>query len=573
MANEGSYWTDWARRRLRRRGLLAGAAGGLGLAGLGLAGCSTTSKSSSSAATPATGAQSGAAQKGGTYNDSTLRNNPLDPQKVSAGAQTVIGGVYSRLFKFQTSTDPTTIADHNVENDLGLSAESPDAITWTVKLRPDAKYQNIAPVNGHAVEAEDVKASWTRALDPATTNPNRGQLNMVDAAQIQTPDKQTVVFKLAYPYAPFKQTLASPAYSWVLPREAAAGAFDPVKTAIGSGPFILDTVTPDVAYTYKRNPDYFLKDQPQIDGYKTAVIPTVAAQMAQFTAGNLDLMQVDNPNDLATMQQQNPKVKPIQIMDGRPFPIYFQLGDSTSIFQDPRVRQAVSMALDRDALGKAIYSGQSVSPTFIPGYMGKWALKLSDLSSSTAAFYKYDPANAKKLLEAAGVGNVHLQFAYVQIFGVGYTKLCEACGSMLNAVGLQTTLVSQDYNKDFVDSGKGTRQGYFPKDMIVFASSAGYTEADEFIYSYFDSQSTSNQEHLNDPQMDAMISKQRTIVDVNERLKAVLDIQKYVCDKVYVVPTVGSYYWDFVNPRIQNFQYSSTLGSPTEEIAKLWIKA
>ncbi len=576
MTSTESYWARTARQRLRRRGFLAGAAGSAGLAALSLAGCSTGPRSGPSSAAPSAPSQAGTPQKGGIFNYYDNTNPPLDPQKVSAGAQRAVGGVLSRLFKFKTSTDPQTTADHVTENDLAVSAESPDAVTWTVKIRPDAKFSNIAPVNGHPVEAEDIKATWTRALNAATSNPNIGQLNMVDATQIQTPDKQTIVFKLTYPYAPFVATLASPAYSWVLPREANAGAYDPTKTVIGSGPFVVDTITPDVAYIYKRNPDYFLKDQPLIDGYKLAIIPQSAQpaqSLAQFTAGNLDQLQVDNVNDLQTAQQQNPKVKPIQVMDGRPFPIYFQLGDPSSIFQDVRVRQAVSQAIDREALGKAIYSGQAVYPTFVPGYMGKWALKLSDLSPSVGAFYKYDPANAKKLLDAAGVSNTHLQFAYVATFGVGYTKLAEACGNMLSAVGLPTTLVSQDYNKDFVDAGKGTRQGYFPKDMIVFASSASYTEADEFLFSYFDSKSTSNQEHLSDPQMDAMIAKERTLVNVDDRLKAVLDIQKYICEKVYVVPTAGSYFWEFVSPRIQNWQYSSTLGAPTESYTKLWIKA
>lgn len=574
--NDGpNYWTNWSRRRIARRRLIAAGAGGAALvAGAGLAACSTAKKSSSSTTSGASGQSAQTTpQKGGVFNEYSNTNSPLDPQKVSAGAQRAVGGVLSRVFKFKTSTNPDTIADHDIENDLGVSAESPDAIAWTIKIRPDAKFQNVAPVNGHAVEAEDVKSSWLRALDPATNNPNRGQLNMIDPAQITTPDKQTIVFKLTYPYSPFTSMVASPSYAWVMPREAYAGAYDPTKTAIGSGPFILDSTTPDVAYVYKRNPDYFVKDQPLVDGYKTAIIPTAAAQLAQFTAGNLDVLSVDNPGDRDTAQQQNPHVTSLKVADGRPFPIYFQLGDSSSIFQDPRVRQAVSMALDRDALGKAIYSGESVSPTFIPGYMGKWALKLSDLSPSVAAYYKYDPATAKKLLEAAGVSNVHLQFAYVQIFGVGYTKLAEACGNMLSAVGLNTTLVSQDYNKDFVDSGKGTRQGYFPKDMIVFASSASYTEADDWLFSYFNSKSTSNQEHLNDPQMDDMIAKERTIVDPDARLKAVLDIQKYICEKVYVVPTAGSYFWIFVQPRVQNYEYSSTLGAPTENYAKLWIQA
>src|SRR5437870_1289378 len=81
---------------------------------------------------------------------------------------------------------------------LALSVESPDALAWTVKLRPEVRWHNVAPVSRRALDAEDVKASFTRALDGK--NPNRGSLTMIDPAKIETPAKDTVVFRLAYPY-------------------------------------------------------------------------------------------------------------------------------------------------------------------------------------------------------------------------------------------------------------------------------------------------------------------------------------------------------------------------------------
>src|SRR5437762_587526 len=75
---------------------------------------------------------------------------------------------------------------------LAVSAESPDAITWTLKLRTDVKWQNVAPVNGHPFEAEDVKASWTRALT-IKGNPFAGAIDMLDPTQITTPAKDTVI--------------------------------------------------------------------------------------------------------------------------------------------------------------------------------------------------------------------------------------------------------------------------------------------------------------------------------------------------------------------------------------------
>ena len=225
---------------------------------------------------------------------------------------------------------------------------------------------------------------------------------MVDPVQIQTPDKNTVIFKLKYPYAPFAQTLASPSYSCIYPREVLTGGYDPSKIAIGSGPFLFDNFTPDVAYVYKRNPRWFEKGKPYVDTLRVAVIPETAQQLAQFTSGNIDEHLFTNPYDVAPAKQQNPKALLLKTEYALPTPLVFQLGDSSSVFQDIRVRRAFSMAIDRDALSNAVLNGEGEVMVFIPSYMGKWALKVKDLPADLQPYYKYNPGESKKLLEAAG---------------------------------------------------------------------------------------------------------------------------------------------------------------------------
>ena len=558
----------------RRQALMRLVGGGATLAAISSAACSSKPKTGGPAASSARGNTQ--PQPGGTLVPYMMNNSPLDPHKASAGAQSVVAPVMSRPFRFKTEPDTNSFADHNLENDLGMSAESPDAITWTIKLRTDAKFQNVAPVNGHAVQAEDIKATFTRALDPATNNPNRGSLNMIDAAQIQAPATDTVVFKLNYPYAPFQRTLASPAYSWIFPREVLTGGYDPTKQVIGSGPFMADSFTPDVAYAYKKNPDWFDGGgRPYVDALKFAIIPDAAQRLAQFSAGNLDELIIDDPFDFATAKQQSPQAATFKALYSRPNPIYLQLGDPSSPFQDIRVRQALSMAIDRDALAKTIYGGDALQTVFVPAYMGKWAVLIKDLDANTAQYYKYNPAQAKQLLQAAGAAELQLRFGYI---GTGpfstpaYIKLAQSTASMLNEVGIKTVLVNQDYNRDFIDSGKGSRQGYFDKDFVLFGGIGVYTESDEYLFTYFHSKSTGNQEHLNDPNLDAMIDKERTIVDENARFKAVVDIQKYLASKLYAVPTTDGYEYVLIQPRVQNYLYTNSLGKGTETYASIWLK-
>jgi peptide/nickel transport system substrate-binding protein len=565
------------RRVMSRRGFVraAGRAGAVSLAAASLAACGSRGKSAP-AAQAGPGAASAQPTLGGTFNTYITYNAVLDPQKVSAGAQVAVGGVYSRLFRFVAGADVRTFTDHDVENDLAASIESPDATTWTVKLRPNAGFHNIAPVNGHAVEADDIKATFLRALDPATSNPNRGSIGMIDPDQIQTPDKATVVFKLAYPYAPFHKTLASPAYSMIFPREVLAGSYDPAKTVIGSGPFVLDSVQPDVATSYKRNPNWFEKGRPYIDAYRVAVIPDTAQQQAQFAAGNIDEISPGTPTDLAAIKQQVPRAITLKAPNAAPYPMWLQLGDSTSPFLDIRLRRALSMAIDRDSLGKVVYEGEYEQMLALPSYMGKWALHVQDLPADVQQYYKPNATAVKQLLEAAGAASLQLRFVNVvngAFSSPAYEKQVQALANMLNAAGIKTTIITQDYNKDYIDSGHGSRQGYYDKDMILFAAISSYTDADEFLFSYFHSKSTSNEERLKDSQLDLMIDKERTLVDEDERLKAVQDIERYLAAQMYNVPTVGGYAYAAVQPRVQNYEYTNGLGKATENYAKLRLQS
>ncbi len=575
MAASRSYWAALQRQPVTRRRLLATGAAGSAVAGLALAGCGGQSKTAAPAAqsTGATAA-AGTPKPGGNLVVYVTSNYPLDTQKVSAAAQVVPGSAMSRIFQFKTDTNAATITDHVPQPDLGMSAESPDAITWTIKLRPDAKFHNVAPVNGHAVEAEDIKATFQRALDPATASPNRGQLNMLDASQITAPDKQTVVFKLNYQYAPFRSLLASPAYSWIFPREVLAGAYDPSKTVIGSGPWIPDNLQPDVAYTFKRNAAWHGSPLPYADTLKMAVLTDSSSWLAQFTSGAIDEMDIQNLYDVPTVRQQNPKATVIKVASYNAYPLYFQMGDPTAPVYDIRVRRALSMAIDRQAIAKAIYNGDGEQIVYVPGYMGRWSLHVDKLDAETQGYLKYNPTEAKKLLAAAGQPNLQVRLVnpFYSLGNPSIAKQVEVINGAFNTIGIKSTILNGDYNKDFVDAGHGWRQGYFDKDMVIFGASSSYTEADDWLYSYFHSKSTSNQEHLNDPKYDAMVDRERTLVNDDERVKAIYEIQQYLAQQMYAPSTIGNPAYRAIQPRVQNYCFSDSLGKSTEMYARIWLK-
>jgi peptide/nickel transport system substrate-binding protein len=519
-------------------------------------------------------------QSGGTFNISQITTpSTLDQQRSTSGnIANIVGAVQSRLLAFKTGTDPKVTEDHEVEPDLALTVESSDAVTWTIKLRPDAKFHNVAPVNGHALTSEDVKATFVRAL--GKENPGRGALDMMDETQIQTPAPDTVLFKLKYPFAPFTAKLASVAYSSIFPREALAGSYDSAKTPIGTGPFTLESNTPDVAYILKKNPEWFQKGRPYVDSIRWAIIPDTGQQQAQFTGGHLDVVGMSesvpvSPNDVPTYKKDNPKAQVIRSDPSSPQVLYFQLGDPASAFQDIRLRRAFSMAIDRDALKKAIWNDDSEPQFHVTLTQGKWALHQNELPAETAQWYKYDPANAKKLLEASGFADRAFKLLYIVPFqGAEYVKVSLAVANMLSQAGIKIVPVQVDYNKDYFGSGgNGIRFGAYDKDSVVCTGISALDNVDDFLFNYYSTKATQGISRLKDPDIDTMLAKARALVDENARLKAYKDVQIYIADKMYTVAGLPEpYAYIMVAPRVQNYQFSVNHGYATETFSKLWLQ-
>jgi peptide/nickel transport system substrate-binding protein len=577
--SDPGYWS-LRKRRLSRRSVIAAAAGTAGVALAAACGNRQGGASQSSGASPATSANQ-TPKPGGQFNTSQITTPPtLDQQRSTSGnIGNIVGAVQSRLLAFKTGTDSMVTENHEVEPDLALTIESPDAVTWTLKLRTDAKFHNIAPVNGHPVTSEDVKATFTRAL--GKENPGRGALDMMDETQIQTPSPDTVIFKLKYPFAQFKGKLASVAYSSIFPREVLAGGYDSAKTPIGSGPFILDSNQPDVAYILKKNPEYYQKGRPYVDSIRWAIIPDTGQQQAQFTGGHLDVVgMVESapvvPNDLPAYKKDNPKAQVVRSDPSSPQVLYFQLGDPASAFQDIRLRRAFSMAIDRDALKKAVWNDDAEPQFHVHLTQGKWALHQNELPAETAPWYKYDPANAKKLLEASGFADRQFKLLYIVPFqGADYVKVSLAVANMLSQAGIKIQAVQVDYNKDYFGSnGVGIRFGVYDKDSVVCTGISALDNVDDFLWNYYSTKATQGISRLKDPTVDDMISKARTLVDDAAAVKAYKEVQTYIADKMYTVAGLPEpYAYILVNQRVQNYPFSVNHGYGTETFSKLWFNA
>jgi ABC-type transport system substrate-binding protein len=231
------------------------------------------------------------------------------------------------------------------------------------------------------------------------------------------------------------------------------------------------------------------------------------------------------------------------------------------------------MAIDRDSIAKSLYGTDLTDPYwYMPTNMGKWAMKPSDLSADTLGYYKYNPTEAKKLLQAAGVDKREYKIIHWAGNSI-WEPEAQAIASMLSSIGVKTTTVGVDYARDLLGGGKGALYGNYDKDSLVLYANFVYEEADQFIYTPYSSKSAGNTARLKDPDVDTMITKARSTLNEDERVKAYLDIQKYLAGKAYSIAGFReANLHTFLQPRVRGYQWSYTWGNGTESDSKLWLQ-
>lgn len=341
-----------------RRRLISGATGA-GLAGLIAAACggSDDAKPSGAAVAPTVEQQkldtTAQAQPGGTYQGFVTQDvTGFDPIGATANRdRTEAGWAYSRLFKFKPGVNE--LSKGEVEGDIVESWEiNPDALQITMKLRPNAKWDPRAPTNGRAVDSQDIKTTFERfkAQSPYRRDWFNSLSPTAPFTDVETPDARTVVIKMAYPLGAIFDYLGNTLGYFAMPREA-DGGFDPKREMRGSGAWMLEKYTPSAGFEYKRNPNFYVKDRPFLDGWSSPIVPEYAQQLAQFRAGNIWGGVVRQEDVLAT-KRDLPQLLLQQNEYGPTAPGIF-FGWSGSPFLDVRVRRAIAMLIDRKTFASA----------------------------------------------------------------------------------------------------------------------------------------------------------------------------------------------------------------------------
>jgi dipeptide transport system substrate-binding protein len=330
----------------------------------------------------------------------------FQPQFFSTGTtfDAVSVPMFNRLVEFDTGTT-------NVIPALALSWDvAPDGKVYTFKLRHGVRFHaNAQFTPTRDMNADDVVFSWRRMADDS--NPfhrmtagqtfayfdDMGMKNIVD--KVEKLDDYTVRYTLKRPEAPFLADMAmdfasilSKEYFDAMQKKGTPNAADVYP--IGTGPFEFVSYQKDATIRYKAFDKYW-GGRPKIDNLVFSITRDATTRYAKLKTGECQAMAFPKPADLAEMKR-DPAID-VQQKEGLNIG-YIAFNVEKKPFDQKLVRQALNMAVDKEAILKAVYQGQGqVAKNPIPPILWSYNDAIKD--------YPYDPAKAKAMLAQAGYPN------------------------------------------------------------------------------------------------------------------------------------------------------------------------
>ena len=506
------------------------------------------------AAAPAvwTPAHAQAPKRGGTLSLRLWDPPHFDPHlTISYKTHIAYSFTHSRLLKHKAgpSIQPGTFP---IEGDLAESWTQPNETTYIFKLRKNARWQNKPPVNGRELTADDVVYSVER-FKTVTGNANAYMLSSVD--KVEAPDKYTVKFTLKEPYVWFLDMLANSHAVTIIAKECVEkfGDLKRHESAVGSGPWMLESYRPNVGYTYIRNPNYFLTGLPHIDKVEVAVDEDNASRMAAFIAGTYDLgweyQGVINRTDWVqlkdTLKQKRPRLQTVEYPNA--VMTHISMRTDKAPFSDVRVRRAISLAVHRQGIVDAVLEGAGVFNPAVPSALKEWSVPIAQLGDG-ARWFKYDPAQAKKLMAEAGYPTGFQ--ATMDFTTYGSQILIDAAQLVLKHlkdIGIDVKLNQKEY-------GAYISTSFYGKfDSMCLGPQTGFQEPDNFLYGQYYPNELKNQSHINDPIVADMLVRQRRTQDVAKRREIIHEIQRHLAKQQYYVQLASAIQTAVWDPAVKNY--------------------
>ncbi|HEX5062034.1 MAG TPA: ABC transporter substrate-binding protein [Kofleriaceae bacterium] len=456
--------------------------------------------------------------------------NTVDPRYTTSNYETKV----SRLIAPGLTTVDTPTAEPELE--LAAAVDRIDPLTIDVTVR-DTTFSD-----GNPVRAEDVARTFQTVMDDKCES--LYQKGLVERfVSVEAVDAKRVRFHLKSPLAMFMSDMDFGIVSF---HGTPAGVCKPAKL-VGAGPYALHSLGSQGA-VLDANPRYF-RGSPKIPHVEIRVVRDAAARILMLVGGSADLVQNSFRLDLVDDVIKRPRV---QVASAPSVLLTYMLINNTDpVLEDVRVRQAIALALDRDAIVAAKLSGRAVLATGLLPPM-HWAY------NGNVTHWNHDVARAKQLLDEAGLKpnarGIRLHLVYKTSADAFRIAIARVIAAQLATVGIDVEIRSFEFNTFFADIKKGNYQ-------IATMQSPEITEPDFHRWFFHSSNwpggkgsESSNRWRYKNPEVDRLVDAGRTELDRDKRKQIYADIQRIIADELPIIPLWHEDNVVLANVTVQGFQ-------------------
>ncbi len=480
-----------------------------------------------------------------------------------------MNGLYNPAIHYGVNLDTGA-----VEPDLAQKAEAtPDFLQWTFTLPQNVFFHDLPPVNGAQMTANDVKFSFERYIDTSLWN-----LPLADVDHIEAVDNYTVKFVMKKPTLRLPDILALPYYQIFNPTHFAdKNRF--AQQIIGTGAFILKTSEAFSKSTAVRNPKYWGKST-WLPGYTSQGLPfadnlnqTYFSDPASLDAGlrgqSVDSADLEGslPSRIDDLLKANPKLKVTTDAEWALTPKRVFLNWKNALFADVRVRQALSMAIDRQTIVQQAFGGAAIAESSPVPY-DQMGLDGPPTIDQMGDNFKYNPSGAKQLLAQAGHPN---GFSFTALIGATTPSSWETLLQKywkdigvnmdiksVTPTELSATLIKKDFDA-ILSEAEGSVLGY---------------NLDQSVRVMFHPTSPQNYANVNDPELTPLLDKVHTSTNPDEWTQLAKQCFDVTNKNVPVLYVCGYHTWFVTQPwihTIANTYYTTILNYGTSNWRNIWI--
>src|SRR3954467_7865281 len=386
----------------------------------------------------------------------------------------------------------------NVVPQLALSHEtSEDGKTVTIKLRPNVKFHD-----GEKFDAEAAKFSLERHLTMQGSF-RKPELAAIDMIEVANP--LTIKLHLKTPFSPLIAQLTDRAGMMVSPKAAKEAGDKFGLKPVCAGPYkFVERVQQD-RIVVEKFVDYWNKDNLHIDRITYLPIIDATVRLANLKSGGLDLLERLNATDIKEVRGDS-KLKLVAMPDLSYEGITINIANGEKskgpLGQHAKVRQALELSLDRDAINQVVFNGE-----FVPG--NQWVSPQSAYYQQSLPIPKRDVAKAKALIKEAGVTTpIVADFMVPQ--GAERKAVAEVVQAMAAEVGIEMRIRVTEFATSLKQGEQGEYQAY----LIGWS---GRTDPDGNSYIFFKTKAPQNNSGISNPDVDKSLDDARLVSDPAKR--------------------------------------------------------